>query len=178
MNHDGEIKERELYFICNNGSFSHIWTWHLSTFHSNSWVFILSPSWSTFMSHVIPLSHFRECIVHIHIMSWYLPRQVKAFRSSIMLFNVQRKIVCWELPFAVKPTSLLSWFTLIHSCGYFILNFHNFVSSFVSLMWDSSWPSFDETILVSFNTSLRNSSWKQVSTLISTCLNGRFPCFR
>ena len=42
---------------------SHSWTWHLSTFHSNSWVFILSSSWSNFMSHLTPLSQFKECIV-------------------------------------------------------------------------------------------------------------------
>ena len=35
---------------------SHLWTWHLFAFHSNSWVFILSPSQATFMGHVTPLS--------------------------------------------------------------------------------------------------------------------------
>ena len=35
---------------------SHLWTWHLSAFHSINWAFNLLPSWSTFMSHVTPLS--------------------------------------------------------------------------------------------------------------------------
>ena len=47
----------------------------------------------------------------------------------------------------------------------------------MSSMWDSSWPSFDEIVLVNIRSSSRNQSQKQkFSTLKSVCLNDRFSC--
>ena len=56
-------------------------------------------------------------------------------------------------------------------------SFQNYVPSFVSSMWDSSWPSFDETIPIDISSLSRNQSQKQkLSTLRSVCLNDRFSC--
>ena len=69
----------------------HLWTWYMSTFaFLNSWVFILSPSRSTFMSHLTPLSQFKECIaISLHYM-WFLSRWVNASKSFFMPQFVQR----------------------------------------------------------------------------------------
>ena len=93
----GKLREGNYISCCNNGSFSHLWTWHLSAFHSNSWVFILSPSRSTFMSRVTPLSHFKECLVFCCIMSWYL---VTSVFPSIRMWRSMFKgnIVCHTHP--------------------------------------------------------------------------------
>ena len=58
-------------------------------------------------------------------------------------------------------------------------SFQNYVPSFVSSMWDSSWPSFDETIPIDISSSSRKQYQKQkLSTLTSVCLNDRFSCSR
>ena len=94
INHDGEIKGRELCFIYDNGSvlgtFEHGSCLH---FHSNSWVFRLSPSQSNFMSHVTPLSLFKECNVQCHIISRFPPRKVNAAKSLFVPPNFQRRVV-------------------------------------------------------------------------------------
>ena len=56
-------------------SFCNKWQWFVVTFEhdtclhimSVNWVFNWSPWWSTFMSHVTPLSLSKECIVHCRI---------------------------------------------------------------------------------------------------------------
>ena len=54
-------------------------------------------------------------------------------------------------------------------------SFQNYVLSFMSSMWDSSWPSFDETIPVDISSLSGKQSQKQkLSTLRFVCLNDRF----
>ena len=69
------LKRKELLILCNGeikgmGNIFHLyhwklilhpWTWNIFAFcifTSNSWVFILSASWSTLMIHLTPLSQF------------------------------------------------------------------------------------------------------------------------
>ena len=54
-------------------------------------------------------------------------------------------------------------------------SFQNYVPSFVLSMWNSSWPSFDETILADISSSSGKQSQNQkLSTLRFVCLNDRF----
>jgi hypothetical protein len=52
------------------------------------------------------------------------------------------------------------------------------VTYFVSLMGDTSRPSYDESFLVDFNSLSRNKTYKSISTLEPACLNGRLLLFR
>ena len=72
-----KMKKRHSFFVMEKlrerGIFLHLyfcylvvhhWKWNLSTLaFLNSWVFILSPSRSTFVSHLTPLSEFKECFI-------------------------------------------------------------------------------------------------------------------
>ena len=126
----------------------HLWTWHLSAYHSVNWVFTWLTSWSNFMSHVTPLSISKEWIVHSHIV---------CPSSLVMLPSL---FLCHPMFKGKKEVYPYSWnnlcvSTLSQSYGYIIYNIP-IIPSLVSSMWDSSWPSFDETIPVNFNSSSKN----------------------
>jgi hypothetical protein len=52
------------------------------------------------------------------------------------------------------------------------------VTHFMSLMGDTSRPSYDEFYFVDFSSLSRIKTYKLFGTLDLACLNGRFPCFR
>ena len=66
---------------------SHLWTWHLSAFHSVNWVFIFLPSRSMFMSHFNPLIHPKNAS-YFHCV-WLLPDWFNDSMSLVMSLYVQ-----------------------------------------------------------------------------------------
>ena len=74
--------------------FSHLWPWHLSTFHSFNWVFSLSLSQSTFMSHATPLIH-----VHCHIVFHLVKSMLPSLWSCRPIFKGK---LCWDFTPATK----------------------------------------------------------------------------
>ena len=85
--------------------FSHLWTWNLSTFHSNSWLLILSSNRSTFMSHVTYLIISKNVSVHVTLCPGIF--LIKSKLSSICSYrSVFKGKSCWELPSTVKINSM------------------------------------------------------------------------
>ena len=131
---------------------SHFWTWYVSAFHSVNWVFRFFMSRSTFMSHATPLSLSNIALSVVSL----------CYASSIQCYQVfgcaalcSKGKLFWEFTPVVKTIFYVGYFcvnTMVTSS----LKFKNFVPSFMSLMLDSSWPSFDKPILINFSSSSRN----------------------
>ena len=140
----------------------HLWTCHLSAFHSVKWVNQLVYESIHFHESCHSFESFKECIVHCHIMSWHLPRQFKCLQVFGHDTLCSKGKLSWEFTPPVKREIVLRVYKFLcqlllsQSYGYIIFKFQNFVPSFVSLIWDSSWPSFDETIPVNINSSSGN----------------------
>ena len=95
----------------------------------------------------------KECIVHCHIVFRLVKSMLPSIRSCRLMFKretILRVYTCsqnnffWVNYFWVSP--------VVTSYS----KFQNFVLSFVSSMWDSSWPSFDETIPIDVGSLSRN----------------------
>ena len=102
----GKVREGNYISFAAMTVVSHLWTWHLSAFHSVSWVFSLFSSQSIFMSHVTPLifsknaSSIVALCIGIHLIKSILP----SLWSCRLMFI---KKSCWEFAFAVKTTFVL-----------------------------------------------------------------------
>ena len=118
------------------------------TIMSVNWVFSWSPWWPTFMSHVTPLTFSKECIVHCRIVC--LSRLVMLPSLFVVPPNVQRG---FEEVLPLQSTQSLCQYIWVSHMVTTFASFQNYVLSFMSSMWDSSWPSFDETILVDISLS-------------------------
>ena len=103
--------------------FHRFWTWHLSTFHSVNWVFILSLSWSTFMSHVTLLSLSNNALSIIVLFSTSLSQCCQVYCHATRCSKGSLKFTS-----AVKTTfvSVL----LSQSDGYIIYNIPELCSKF------------------------------------------------
>ena len=131
---------------------SQLCTWNLSPFHSVNWVFLFLRSHSTFVSHVTPLSLSKNVSFTVALLFGIF--LVKSMPPSIwsphpMFKGKLRVYLCSQNNLCVSTF----WFSPMVT-SYSI--FQNFVLSFVSSMWDSSWSSFNETIHVFFISSSRN----------------------
>ena len=93
---------------------SHLWTWHLSTFHSVNWVFGLFLSKSTFMSHVTPLSLSKNALSIVSLCSASSSQCCQVFCR--VAFCSKGKLF-WEFTPVVK-TNFLSQLLLSQSYGY------------------------------------------------------------
>ena len=170
INNDGQIKRRELIHFTNKMAFCHhLWTWHLSSFHSVNWVFNLSLNRSNFMSHVTPLSLSKNAFSNVTL----------CYSLSIQCFQVYCCVVrCSKgsrnFTFAVKTIFVLVPFESVLWLHY--------LQHSRTLFWVSCHrcgihhgaPSMRLFLLTSAHhpgNSLRN---KKVSTLRSVCLNDRF----
>ena len=89
--------------------FSHLWTWHLSSFHLVSWVFILLLILSTFMSHVTPLSlsNNASSIITLWSSIHLLESMMPSLRSCHPMFKGK---LCWEFASVAKNNFLLVTF--------------------------------------------------------------------
>ena len=108
LNHDGEIKGKGNIFAI-MAVVSHLWTWHLSTFHSIKWVFSLSLSWSTFISHVTPLSlpNNASSIITLCLGIGLVNSMLPSLRSCLPMFKreiVLRFYTCSQNNFFVSIT--------------------------------------------------------------------------
>ena len=65
----GKIREGNRISFAIMAVCSHLWTWHLSAFHSVNWVFSLLLRWSTFMIHVTPLSLSKNALSSVALCS-------------------------------------------------------------------------------------------------------------
>ena len=110
------------------------------TIMSVNWVFSWSPWRSTFMSHANPLSLSKECIVHCRIV--YLPCLFMLPSHFVVSSDVQRGS---EEFLPLQSTQSLCQYLWVSHMVTTFTSFQNYVPSFMSSMWDSSWPSFDET---------------------------------
>jgi hypothetical protein len=81
-------------------------------------------------------------------------------RPSVVIFSF-----CVGLPYVQSP---------IVTCS---VSLSNSVIHFVSLMWDTSKPSCDESCSVDFSTLSGIKTWKLFNTLKLACLNGNFLAF-
>ena len=95
---------------------------------------------------------FKECIVHCLIVL----HLVKSMLPSLWSCHLMVKMETVLRVYTYSQNKFLCQLFLIQSYGYIILKFHNFVPSFMSSMWDSSWPSFNKTIPVDISSSSRN----------------------
>ena len=134
----------------------HPWTWHLSAFSfSNSWVFTLPSSLSTFVSQLTPLSQIKECIIISLHCIWSLPRWFKCFWVIFRVIPCSR-----ETSSAVYLYSCLTFLWVVHilisPMVVLITSTLSFVPCFVSMMRESSWPSFDDSIPIDIKTSSEN----------------------
>ena len=122
IKHDGEIKGRESNHFANKMVVCrHLWTWHLSTFHSFNWVFNLSLNWSTFMSHATPLIHV-HCRILFHLVNSMLP----SLRSCRLMFK--REIVLRI--YTCSQNNILCQLLLRQSYGYIIFKIPKHCSEF------------------------------------------------
>ena len=152
----------------------YLWTWHLYAYHfSQLGIQLISMmihfheschSFESFKRMHYPLSH---CV--------FVPFS-HAANSFVMLPDVQRE---FEEVLTLKSKQYLCQYFWVSPMVTIFTSFQNYVSSFVSSMWDSSWPSFNETF------SRRNQLiiWETVletifGTLRSVCLNDIFYCSR
>ena len=147
---------------------SQLWTWNLSAFHSVNWVFSLFPSWSTFMSHVTPLSLSKECIVHCHIVS--LSRSV--MMPSLFLCHSMFKGKLKKFTSAVKIVSVSILLSL--SYGYLIHIIPKLCSEFCVIDGIHHGPPSMRIFLSTSAHHPGNSLRNKFSTLRSVCLNDKF----
>ena len=146
---------------------SHLLTWNLSTFPSVNWVFRLSLSRSTFMSHATPLSHV-HCRIVFHLVKSMLP----SLWSCRIMFEGKS---CWDFTSAIKQLFLSVTFESI----LWLHHTQNSITLFrVSCRWcgihhgPPSMRLFLSTSAHHPRSSLRN----KFSTLRCVCLNDRFSC--
>ena len=87
---------------------SHLWTWNLFSFHSVNWVINLSPSRSTFMSHVTPLSLSKNTLSTITLCSTSWSQYCQVF------YRVARcSKGSWKFTSAIKTTFVSVPFELV-----------------------------------------------------------------
>ena len=117
---------------------------------SFNWVFSWFSWRSTFMSHFNPLNLSKECIVHYRTVCLSGLVMLPSLLSCHPMFKGRKKFTS-----AIKTTSVS---VLFESVLWLLHSHHsrNFVPSFVSSMWDSSWTSFNEIIHVDVRSSSRN----------------------
>ena len=109
----------------------------------------------------IPLSHFILC-------KCYAPHWVSAAKSIFVVHLVQRSSTS-SLPFPILYPTL-------HLCQSYSFDLSSlYWSYFVSLMRDSSLPSFDKFVLVDLSILSRTQTENIFNTLEFTCLNGGYP---
>ena len=159
IHHDGEIKGMgDIFSFVLMEAYSHPWKWHLYVFHTNSWVISLSLIHTNSMIHLTPLDCPKNASIFCHIIFWSLP--VESMLPSDMSCRYMFKgILHMESTFVVINPSIVLGLPIIVYC----VHHHTFVSvhthliyhitslscvGFVSMMWDTLWPSFDESILV------------------------------
>ena len=147
----GEIKGKGKHFAI-MAVVSHLWTWHLSAFHSVNWVFNLFLSRSTFMSHATPLSLSKIALSVVTLCSASLSQCCQVFGRAALCSKGK---LFWEFTPAVK-TNFLSQLLLSQSYGYIILKIPELCSEFCVIDVGFIMPSFDETIPVDISSSSRN----------------------
>ena len=144
----GKLREEFLFMEVH----SYSWTWHSFAYAFSTWVIYLSSSPVDSMSLLTSFEFSKNTPI------------VTCIRG-LVLFLCQ---YCQVTPCPCSReiwSSICSQFTFYH-VGHLWVNFvhHSVVqftpkhiwSCFMSMMGDSSWPSFDESILVEFNSLSRN----------------------
>jgi hypothetical protein len=114
------------------------------------WVIFLSLSHTNSMSHSYSFDSFEESLWLYHIMFGFT-RRVNATKSLVMPCNVQGK-------FHFKPTicSIIKFHPHVSPYSFNPPYYITLCVYFMSMMGDTSWPSFDESVPVDFNTLSRN----------------------
>ena len=108
-----------------------------------------------FVIHSTPLGRFKECIIMSLHYIWSPSRQVNAAKSFFALFSVQREPPLQSTSLVRLPSFKIDhiW---VNPMVFFITSTSYFVACFMSMMRESSWPFFDESIPVELNTSSSN----------------------
>ena len=110
---------------------SHLWTWHLSAFHSVNWVFNLSPSQSTFMSHATPLSLSKNALSIVTLFfasssqcfQFFSPAARCSKGSHVEILHLQSKQIFVSVTFESvlwlhhTQNSITLFQVLCHRCG-------------------------------------------------------------
>ena len=87
----------------------------ICTAMSFNWVFSWSPWWSTFMSHVIPLSLSKDCIVHCHIVCQSRLVMLPSLLSCRPMFKGDLKKCRLCSPHSLCISILESFIWLLHA---------------------------------------------------------------
>ena len=144
---------------------SHLWTWHLSAFHSVNWVFSLSLSRSTFMSHATPLIH-----VHCYIVFRLVNSILESIWSCRPMFKGKS---CWYFTPAVKQHFVSVTFESV----LWLHHTQNSITLFLVSCCRCGihhGPPSTRLFLSTLSHHLGNSLRNKCSTLRSVCLNDRF----
>ena len=146
-----KLREGNKFIFMNNMAFCRLlWTWHLSTFHSINLVNHLVSESIHFHESCNSFESFKECIVCCRIVFRLVESMLPSILSCCPMFKGKLKVyLCNQNNLCVSTFWVSPMVTLSTT-------FQNFVLSFLSSMWDSSWTSFDETIHVDSSSSSRN----------------------
>ena len=152
----------------------YLWTWHLSAHH----VIQLGIQPISATIHFHESCHSFECFKRMHCPLSHCVSILSshAAKSFVMPSNVQR--ISEEFLPLHSTQYLCQYLWVIHMVNTFT-SFHNYVLSFMSSMWDSPWPSFDETFSRRHQLIIQEMVLETIfSTLRSICLNDIFSCSR